>query len=140
MSSLDDPFAAPAFSLACFVAVVLVLAIYHDKSLSRWNFVFDLSLNPLIAFLSTLSRTALLVPVASCTSQLKWIHLALSAHLESGLDFRRRQPWPLGFVGAHLETALSDKACYLGVDHHDPESRDGAFCTTASLVPFKTAV
>jgi hypothetical protein len=42
-------FAASAFSLACFVAVFLVLAIYHNKSLLRWNFVFDISLNTLIA-------------------------------------------------------------------------------------------
>jgi hypothetical protein len=89
-------FAASAFSLACFVAVVLVLAIYHNKSLSRWNFVFDISLNTLIALLSTLSRTALLVPVASCISQLKWIHLAHSPRTLRAVqifDDASRGPW-----------------------------------------------
>lgn len=68
-------FGASMFSLGCFAAVVGVLATNEDKSLASWSFVFGISLNTLIAILSTLSRTALMVPVASCISQLKWIHL-----------------------------------------------------------------
>lgn len=63
------------FSLGCFAAVVGVLASYDAKSLESWNFVFGITLNTLIAILSTLSRSSLLVPVTSCISQLKWIHL-----------------------------------------------------------------
>lgn len=63
------------FSLGCFAAVVGVLASYDAKSLTSWNFVFGITLNTLVAILSTLSRSSLLVPVTSCISQLKWIHL-----------------------------------------------------------------
>ncbi|KAJ8117992.1 hypothetical protein OPT61_g922 [Boeremia exigua] len=68
-------FGASLFSLACFAAVVGLLAASENDSLANWNFVFGVSLNTLIAILSTLSRTALMVPVASCISQLKWLHL-----------------------------------------------------------------
>lgn len=62
-------------SLGCFATAVGVLASYDNKSLTSWNFVFGITLNTLIAILSTLSRTTLLVPVTSCISQLKWTHL-----------------------------------------------------------------
>jgi hypothetical protein len=89
-------FAAPAFSLICSAGMVTVLALYQDKSLSKWNFVFDISLNTLIATLSTLSRTALLVPITSCISQLKWIHLVDSPRSLSEVqvfDDASRGPW-----------------------------------------------
>lgn len=71
-------FAAAILSFTCLAAAVVVLSVYHGKPLSKWNFLFDANPNTVIAILSTLSRTALLVPVASCISQLKWIHLATS--------------------------------------------------------------
>ena len=71
-------FASITFSLACFAAVVIVLITFQNKPLSSWHFISSISLNTVIAILSTLSRTALLVPVTSCISQLKWIHLVSS--------------------------------------------------------------
>lgn len=68
-------FGACAFSVGCLATIVGVLAAYQNKSLSHWTFVLGISINTLIAILSTFSRTALMVPVASCISQLKWIHL-----------------------------------------------------------------
>jgi hypothetical protein len=70
-----EEFAAVAFSLSSLLAIVIILAVYRNKTLSSWQFVFNVSLNTVVAILSTLSRTALLVPVASCISQLKWIRL-----------------------------------------------------------------
>jgi hypothetical protein len=89
-------FAAAVVSLGCLAAAIVVLAIYDDKSLTSWSFIFHANLNTVIAILSTLSRTALLVPVASCISQLKWIHLASSPR--SLRDFQifddaSRGPW-----------------------------------------------
>ncbi|KAF2133159.1 hypothetical protein P153DRAFT_353569 [Dothidotthia symphoricarpi CBS 119687] len=89
-------FAAAALSLACFAAVVVVLISYQHKSLASWNFVYDITLNTLIAVLSTLSRTALLVPIASCISQLKWIHLVgapRSLREAQVFDDASRGPW-----------------------------------------------
>jgi hypothetical protein len=68
-------FAAAIFSLSTLAALFSVLVSYDSKSLSSWNHVFGITFNNLITILSTLSRTALMVPVASCMSQLKWIHL-----------------------------------------------------------------
>jgi hypothetical protein len=63
--------AAAVLSLVCVAIVVILLSMYHNKTLDSWQFVYDISLNTLVALLSTISRTALLVPVASCISQLK---------------------------------------------------------------------
>jgi hypothetical protein len=89
-------FTAAALNIAAFTAVVIVLAVYRNKPLASWNFVFNISLNTLIAVLSTLSRTALLVPVASCISQLKWIHLVGSPRPLREIqvfDDASRGPW-----------------------------------------------
>lgn len=89
-------FGASAFSLGCFAAAVGVLAKYEHRSLASWDFVLNISLNTLVAVLSTLSRTALLVPVASCISQLKWIHLVSSPrplHDVQVFDDASRGPW-----------------------------------------------
>lgn len=89
-------FGASIFSLGCFAAVVGVLAANEYKSLAGWTFVFGISLNTLIAILSTLSRTALMVPVASCISQLKWIHLVNTSrplHDVQVFDDASRSPW-----------------------------------------------
>lgn len=89
-------FAAATFSLACVVTVIVILRFYQGKSLSTWHFFHDITLNTVVALLSTLSRTALIVPVASCISQLKWIHLVSSPrslHEFQVLDEASRGPW-----------------------------------------------
>lgn len=88
--------AAAVFSLTCVVAIIVVLRTHQEKSLASWHFVYDITLNTLVALLSTLSRTALIVPVASCISQLKWIHLVSSPHPLRELqifDDASRGPW-----------------------------------------------
>ncbi|KAI0164687.1 hypothetical protein GGR57DRAFT_497564 [Xylariaceae sp. FL1272] len=85
--------------LACIggtVAMIVILAIENDKSLSHWHFVvcidflFTTSLsfciviisrisraiapNSLISIFSTITKSALMVTVASCLSQLKWVY------------------------------------------------------------------
>jgi hypothetical protein len=68
-------FGACVFSLDCLATVVGVLASSNTRSLPNWNFVFGTTLNTLIAVLCILSRTALMVLVASCVSQIKWVRL-----------------------------------------------------------------
>lgn len=89
-------FFAAAISLACFTSIVGVLIAYRDKSLSSWNAAFGITLNTLVATLSTLSKTALLVPVASCLSQLKWIHIVTASRTLNEVqvfDDASRGPW-----------------------------------------------
>lgn len=89
-------FTAAGFSLACVVVVIVLLCKYENKALASWKFLYDINLNTLVALLSTLSRTALIIPVASCISQLKWIHLIHSPRPLRELqtfDDASRGPW-----------------------------------------------
>lgn len=103
---------AAAFSSICFVAVVGVLILFDEKSFSTWSFVFNISINTIIVVLSTLSRTALLVPVASCISQLKWIHIveALRRLYDIQMfDDASRGPWGSVVLiwNLHIRTKLA---------------------------------
>lgn len=111
---------AAVFSLACVVAIVVILRTYQEKSLSSWHFYFDTTPNTIIALLSTLSRTALIVPVASCISQLKWIHLASSPRRLREfqvLDEASRGPWgSLNLIWSlHFKTKLATWGAFITI-------------------------
>jgi len=61
------------FSLSCFVAMVVVLAKINGRLLSSWG--LPVSPNAVISILSTASKATLILPIAECISQLKWLHL-----------------------------------------------------------------
>lgn len=87
---------AAALSVSCTVVIVAVLYAFQDRALSSWQFVFQVSLNSFVSILSGLSRTSLLVSVASCISQLKWIHFAkspASLYRMETFDLASRGPW-----------------------------------------------
>lgn len=67
-----------AFSLACVCAMIVIFAVKQNKPLKNFQFL-NITLNTAVATLSTMSRTALMVPIASCLSQLKWIYFWGSA-------------------------------------------------------------
>lgn len=99
LSILQDwmwEFGSAALSLICLLAVVVVLLVFQDKPLSRWNVKLDITPNTLVSFLSTLSRASLLLPIASSISQLKWIHAASAPTYLSDIevfDAASRGPW-----------------------------------------------
>lgn len=57
-------------SVACIAVLVSVLSVYNDKPLPRWPLA--LTLNTVIAFISTVCRTAFVIPVVEALSQSKW--------------------------------------------------------------------
>jgi hypothetical protein len=57
-------------SIACLAAVAAVLKIYDGRRLADWPLA--VSLNTLVAFLTTLCRAAFVVPVVQGLAQLKW--------------------------------------------------------------------
>lgn len=61
-------------ALGVIVAVVVVLAIYNGRPNPLWT--GGITLNTAISFAAVLFRISLMVPVASCISQLSWIWLA----------------------------------------------------------------
>jgi hypothetical protein len=79
----------------CQGAVVIILIHMNDKPLTEWK--GKVSLNALISVFATISKSALLVPVASCVSQLKWRHFESRARALKEMDvFDRSSRGPLG--------------------------------------------
>lgn len=54
------------------VIMIIILAIFKDKPLTQWH--SRVTINTLVSFVSQAAQTALLLPVASSISQMKWIH------------------------------------------------------------------
>lgn len=67
-------------SIGCFAALVAVLGVSNGKQQSLWLFG-HLTLNGLVALLSTLMRAAMMASVASALAQLKW-NLFLSPSID----------------------------------------------------------
>ncbi|OAL00106.1 hypothetical protein IQ06DRAFT_348607 [Phaeosphaeriaceae sp. SRC1lsM3a] len=65
-------------SCACFLAIVITLWIIQEKPLSSWQSA--VSPNALISTLATISRASLMLAVAACISQLKWLYFASAPH------------------------------------------------------------
>ena len=64
---------ASLLSICTFVSVMLILRNYHGRALNEINLPSSLTLNTLIALLSTVNRVALMVPVGSAMSQEVWL-------------------------------------------------------------------
>lgn len=60
-------------SILCTVAIVVILYNVDGKPLANWT--VPVSLNVVVSILSTAVKAGLILPVAECISQLKWIHL-----------------------------------------------------------------
>ena len=72
--------------------VAIMLMAFKDKKLSGWH--SHITINTMINFLSQFAQTALLIPLASSISQLKWIHYQQTRPLSNFDDFDKasRQP------------------------------------------------
>jgi hypothetical protein len=58
------------FAIALLVAIIAVPAHYNDKVLKRWP--YDISLNTIIAILSTFMRASMMLVVAELVGQMGW--------------------------------------------------------------------
>lgn len=63
---------AMVFSLACLIAVAVIMAWIDGKRLSIWHWAIQP--NAVISVLIVSSKAALMISTASCVSQLKWTH------------------------------------------------------------------
>lgn len=73
---------ASLVSVAAFVAIVFVVRHYQGRGVEEVNLPSSLTLNGLIALLSTVNRVALMVPVASALSQEVWTWLCESGEAQ----------------------------------------------------------
>jgi hypothetical protein len=83
------------FTVACVVAIVVILSQIDGKPLSSWS-LHAVSPNAIISTLSTAAKAAMILPVAESISQLKWLYLArqtLSLRHMQAFDDASRGPW-----------------------------------------------
>lgn len=59
-----------AFDIALLIALVITLAEFNDKPMPKWK--LGLTLNTVVAILSTVSRAMTIIPLVEAMSQLKW--------------------------------------------------------------------
>lgn len=84
---------ASCVSIVACGLLVLFLALIDQASRASWTFAIEL--NTLLAIISTVTKTSLMVPVVSCISQLKWRHFTRPhrlSHLDL-IDRCSRGPW-----------------------------------------------
>lgn len=62
--------AALVFSIACMVVIVIMLSLYKNKAVAQLPAI--ITLNTMIAVLSTAARSALVYVVSALVGQLKW--------------------------------------------------------------------
>lgn len=85
------------FSLSCLAATIIILLIMHNRALEVWK--LPISPNALLAIFSTLSKSAVLLVLAECLGQLKWIYFQRRAHrLDEFGVFDEASRGPLGAV------------------------------------------
>lgn len=87
-------FGSAIVSIASTVVIVVILCVENDRALSGWHFL--IAPNSLVSIFSTIAKSSLLLSVASCLSQLKWIYFQHSSrplyHFEL-FEEASRGPW-----------------------------------------------
>ena len=81
---------------ACLCTIAAVLATWNQRPLDEWH--YSLTLNSVLAILSAISKSALLVPVSSGISQLKWSRLSDRRSLIDLQMFDEASRGPLGSI------------------------------------------
>lgn len=83
-------------SIAFLIAIAAVLLAFHTKPLATWSMPWQIKPNTLVSILMTLCRLTMLVVVAECLSQLKWVYFQQRAHPLTHFqvfDDASRGPW-----------------------------------------------
>lgn len=89
---------AVLFSMSCMMASVVLLAKLNNTRLSAWSLY--LQPNTILSILTTGAKSAMLLSVSTCLSQLKWSHFSCRptrpggplSHLQD-FDEASRGPW-----------------------------------------------
>lgn len=81
------------FAMAATVAVCVILGQANNRLLSDWT--LPIQPNSLISVFSTLAKAALMAPIASVVSQMKWIWFEKPRNLANlqSFDKASRGPW-----------------------------------------------
>ncbi|KAI0146516.1 hypothetical protein BJ166DRAFT_537998 [Pestalotiopsis sp. NC0098] len=85
---------AIVLSIGCITSIVGVLVHIDNMTVEQWR--FTIAPNSLIAIMTTVSKTAMMVPIASCISQAKWAYFLAKGRPYKDLetfDSASRGPW-----------------------------------------------
>ncbi|KAI1860334.1 uncharacterized protein JN550_011600 [Neoarthrinium moseri] len=85
---------ATTLGIACVAAIAGVLIYINNRTIDQWT--FGIAPNSLIAIMTTISKAAMMVPIASCISQLKWDYFSKRPRPIKDLelfDTASRGPW-----------------------------------------------
>ena len=84
---------AAFLSIACMSMTFSMLISMQNKSLAEWK--LPIQINSLLSVLTTLSKSALMLLIAECIGQLKWIYFENSQNLNElqAFDDASRGPW-----------------------------------------------
>jgi hypothetical protein len=83
-------------AIVCTALSIAVLAYMNGRSLSDWK--LDLQPNTLIALFATITRAALIYPLAECLGYLKWRHFERPRTLAHLQTFDAASRGPLGAI------------------------------------------
>lgn len=98
-----------ALSVGCMVAVFAILISQNGKPLSSWPLPWKP--NSVVSFFTTISRAALIFPLASCISQFKWHHFRHGSHQLSDLQlFDSASRGPLGSLSFIFRVSFRSRA------------------------------
>jgi hypothetical protein len=98
-------------SCACFIAIAITLWRVQEKSLSSWNWL--ISPNALISILATVSKASLMLAVAACISQLKWLYFESAPHqMQTMQIFDDASRGPLGALELLMCLRLSPREVF----------------------------
>lgn len=90
-------------SLAAFAILVIVLKQFNQKPLPRWP--SGITLNTIVAALSTIARTAFLIPISEGLSQWKWMWFKKKPRPLADFDmFDQASRGPWGSLGLVVRT------------------------------------
>lgn len=74
MDSWAWEFACWLLSIACLIAIIIILRVYDGEALPQWD--LGITLNAMVSVFASIAKAALLFPVTECISQLKWVWFA----------------------------------------------------------------
>lgn len=84
------------FAILSTVAIIIILAKIDDQPISSWP--YSIQPGTLVSIFSTIAKSALLVPVAVCISQLKWTYFEQPRELSHMQVFDDASRGPMGAV------------------------------------------
>lgn len=104
---------ASVLSTGILIAMVMLLAYYNGRALNKIELPNGLTLNGLIAILSTLARVCVMVPTASVLSQEAWLWFSTPKKTRRLIDLEKSEGATRGVLGSLTFLLTSPRRCVI---------------------------